>query len=201
MYIRLPVQCPIWTVLPLNLTYTLIFLSQLSWTNLPYADFILDFISIFLSLGRLSKESVQVRGPLWHFVTSLFFTARTPRPSPKLEDYPLSAVCDCLFNIFETTLHIWKASPPAVIWGCAMAWWQGNNLTWKEHMKRTKRQFKGFYFWSTCIRHYCKVWTYGTIPKFTVSCKTCLHKEGLPIARQPEMASIYIWLKWKWWKV
>jgi hypothetical protein len=25
------------------------------------------------SLGRLSAESIQVRGPLWHFITSLFF--------------------------------------------------------------------------------------------------------------------------------
>jgi hypothetical protein len=29
-----------------------------------------------------------------------------PRPSPKLQDYPLSAVRDCLFNIFAATLHI-----------------------------------------------------------------------------------------------
>jgi hypothetical protein len=27
-------------------------------------------MSILFSLGRLSKESIQVRGPLWHFVTS-----------------------------------------------------------------------------------------------------------------------------------
>jgi hypothetical protein len=30
----------------------------------------------------------------------------TPRPTPKLEDYLLSAVRDCLFNIFAATLHI-----------------------------------------------------------------------------------------------
>ena len=29
-----------------------------------------------------------------------------PRPIPKLEDHPLSAVHDCLFNIFAATLHI-----------------------------------------------------------------------------------------------
>ena len=29
-----------------------------------------------------------------------------PRPTPKLEDHPLSAVRDCLFNIFAATLHI-----------------------------------------------------------------------------------------------
>jgi len=28
-----------------------------------------------------------------------------PRPTPKLEDHPLSAVHDCLFNLFAATLH------------------------------------------------------------------------------------------------
>jgi len=28
------------------------------------------------------------------------------RPTPKLEDHPLSAVRDCLFNIFANSLHI-----------------------------------------------------------------------------------------------
>ena len=28
------------------------------------------------------------------------------RPTPKLEDHPLSTVRDCLFNIFAVTLHI-----------------------------------------------------------------------------------------------
>jgi hypothetical protein len=29
-----------------------------------------------------------------------------PRPTPKLEDHPLSTVRDCLFNVFAATLHI-----------------------------------------------------------------------------------------------
>jgi len=29
-----------------------------------------------------------------------------PRPTPKLEEYPSSAVRDCLFNLFTATLHI-----------------------------------------------------------------------------------------------
>jgi hypothetical protein len=29
-----------------------------------------------------------------------------PRPTPKLEDHPLSAVRDWLFNVFAATLHI-----------------------------------------------------------------------------------------------
>jgi len=28
-----------------------------------------------------------------------------PRPTPKLEDHPLSAVRECLYNIFAGTLH------------------------------------------------------------------------------------------------
>jgi hypothetical protein len=34
-----------------------------------------------------------------------------PRPTPKLEGHPLSAVRDFLFNIFVAILHIWKPSP------------------------------------------------------------------------------------------
>jgi len=30
-----------------------------------------------------------------------------PRPTPKLEDYPLSTVRDCLLSMFAATLHIW----------------------------------------------------------------------------------------------
>jgi len=29
-----------------------------------------------------------------------------PRPTSKLEDHPLLAVCDCLFSIFTATLNI-----------------------------------------------------------------------------------------------
>jgi hypothetical protein len=32
------------------------------------------------------------------------------RPTPKLEDHPLSAVRDCLFNIFAANLRIWRPS-------------------------------------------------------------------------------------------
>jgi hypothetical protein len=35
-----------------------------------------------------------------------------PRPTPKLEHHPLSAVRDCLLNIFAATLHIRRPSPP-----------------------------------------------------------------------------------------
>jgi len=42
------------------------------------------------------------------FLTGLFHRKGllAPCPSLKLEDHPLSAVHDCLFNLFEATLHI-----------------------------------------------------------------------------------------------
>jgi hypothetical protein len=43
-----------------------------------------------------------------------------PRPTPKLDDHLLSAVCYCLFNIFAATLHIWRPFPPSATWGRAM---------------------------------------------------------------------------------
>jgi hypothetical protein len=53
-----------------------------------------------------------------------------PRPTPKLDDHPLSAVRDCLFNIFAANLHNWRPSPPSATWGRAMPWWPGTHLTW-----------------------------------------------------------------------
>ena len=46
---------------------------------------------------------------LWLFCNMISFYGEellAPRPTPKLEDHPLSALCDCLFNIFTATLHI-----------------------------------------------------------------------------------------------
>jgi hypothetical protein len=45
-----------------------------------------------------------------------------PRPTPKLDDHPLSAVRDCLFNIFAATLYIWRPSPPSATRGRVMPW-------------------------------------------------------------------------------
>jgi len=40
-----------------------------------------------------------------------------PRPTPNLEDHPLSVVRDCLFNILTATLRSWRPSPPVAILG------------------------------------------------------------------------------------
>jgi hypothetical protein len=60
-----------------------------------------------------AKESVQVRGTLKHFITIKIFYGEgllVPRPTNKLEDHPLSAVRDSLFNIFAATLDNWRTS-------------------------------------------------------------------------------------------
>ena len=44
-----------------------------------------------------------------------------PRPIPKLEDHPLSAVHDCIFNIFTAT-PILEAVPPSATWRHAIGW-------------------------------------------------------------------------------
>ena len=44
-----------------------------------------------------------------YFLTFFFFRGEellAPRPTPKLEDHPLSAIRDCLFNLFAAILHI-----------------------------------------------------------------------------------------------
>jgi hypothetical protein len=65
-----------------------------------------NLMSIFLGLGRLSKDSVQ-----WlidRFRNKLAFYGEVllaPHPFRKLEDHPLSFVCGYLFNIFAANLH------------------------------------------------------------------------------------------------
>jgi hypothetical protein len=57
------------------------------------------FITVLTS-ARLTYE---------YFLTCFFLHGEellAPRPTPKLENHPLSAVRGCLFNIFAATLHI-----------------------------------------------------------------------------------------------
>jgi hypothetical protein len=51
-----------------------------------------------------------------------------PHPTLKLENHPLSAVHDCLFNIFTSTLHSCRLPPPSTTCECAMTWRQGTHL-------------------------------------------------------------------------
>jgi hypothetical protein len=102
IYIGLLVRChlcPIWSpVLSLNLTIVLYIcisfatvMSEPALKRFPISH-VRNLMSIFFSLGRLSREFVHVRGPLWHFVIRVFLRRRVVSPKPKLNDHPLSAV-------------------------------------------------------------------------------------------------------------
>jgi hypothetical protein len=91
-----------------------------------------NLISLFQCLG-CARESVHFRGLCTNFATNKMFYGGellAPCPTPKLEGHPLSAVRDCLFNIFAATSHFWRSSPLSATWGRTMPWWQGTHLTW-----------------------------------------------------------------------
>jgi hypothetical protein len=48
-----------------------------------------------------------------------------PLPTPELEGNPLSAVCDCLFNIFATTFRIQRPSPLSAMYPHQYVWQKG----------------------------------------------------------------------------
>jgi len=59
-----------------------------------------------------------------------------PRPTPTLEDHPLLAVHDFLFNIFAATLH--TGGPSSIhSSGCTMPWWQELSDNQKVHYHKT----------------------------------------------------------------
>jgi hypothetical protein len=104
-------------------------------------------MSTSLGLGRTFKQSVQIQGPLWHFVTSLFFYGEellAQRPTLKLKDHHLLAVRDCVFNIFAATLHNWRPSPPSTTEGRAMPWWHETHLTWRVTFTESCKQSRPF---------------------------------------------------------
>jgi len=45
-----------------------------------------------------------------------------PNPATKLEDHPLSAFDECLFNMFAVTLHIWRVRHATVSATCLFCW-------------------------------------------------------------------------------
>ena len=60
---------------------------------------------------------------VWTFRNKMRFYGEelTPRPTPKLEDHPLSAVRNCLFNIFAGAVHIGGRSSIRNLWR-SMPW-------------------------------------------------------------------------------
>ena len=66
-------------------------------------------VVIFMLLRSYQSISPGPRLCLWTFRNKIRFNREellAPRPIPKLEDHPLPAVRNCLFNIFAATHHI-----------------------------------------------------------------------------------------------
>jgi len=60
------------------------------------------FVEIECSLPHSQVSGCTFRNKIRFYGEELL----APRPTSKLEDHPLSAVRECLFNIFAATLHI-----------------------------------------------------------------------------------------------
>jgi hypothetical protein len=55
----------------------------------------------------LHATSIMFRNKMFFYSEELL----TPRPTPMLEDHPLSTIRECLFNIFATTFRILRSQP------------------------------------------------------------------------------------------
>jgi hypothetical protein len=81
--------------------------------------FVLHTLPISSSLTWLRSSIQRIRsGPRLSVIIRnkfIFYDEKllAPRLTPKLEDHPLSAVRDCLFNIFSATLYTLRASAPS----------------------------------------------------------------------------------------
>jgi hypothetical protein len=112
--IPLRVRChrsPIWPALPLNLTYILIVIFA-TITSEPalyklIAFHVPNLITIFLCLGRLSKESVQVRGSCKKARNNLIFLRRGGARGP-----PLVVCHRLLIHCIRSYLPVLEAIPP-----------------------------------------------------------------------------------------
>jgi len=81
------------------------------------------------------KGSVQATRQLYPFHNKASFYGEellAPRSAPKLEERPLSAVRNCLFNIFTATLHIGGRSSICNLRMCH-ALVTGTHLSWHEY--------------------------------------------------------------------
>jgi len=86
--------------------------------NLPNSDIPCSKSHIHFPFHRsLQRIHLSLRPCLTFCKMLLFYGEKLlvpPSTQPlKLEKHPLLALCNCLFNIFTATLHIWRSSPPS----------------------------------------------------------------------------------------
>jgi hypothetical protein len=66
------------------------------------------------------------------------------RPTPKLEEHPLSSVCSCLFNVFPANFHSWRSSLYQRLED-AHAVVTGTHEAWSANTTENKKWFVLFY--------------------------------------------------------
>jgi hypothetical protein len=88
-----------------------------------------NLTSIFFLSGRLSIESVQVRAPLWRFVTSLYFMVRSfsPTPYPEAGGPPLVGCLRLLLSFIYGGRFLHPQLEKSTI-----LLWQVTHLTWQN---------------------------------------------------------------------
>ena len=93
LYSQLPATCP-YPEPPRSSPYP-------HFQNIHH-DVPFSLLRSYQSINRSPRQVFMFRNKARFYGEEL----STPRPTPKLEDHPLSAVRDWLFNIFAATLHI-----------------------------------------------------------------------------------------------
>jgi hypothetical protein len=72
-------------------------------------------ISCPFSFAYVIPKNLSESDALRNILYQTFFYGNellVPRPTSKLEDHPLSAVRDCLFQIFTATIHVETEDAP-----------------------------------------------------------------------------------------
>jgi hypothetical protein len=112
---------------------------------------------------------------LCKFRNRLYFTVMIKSPSLNTHAgyHPMSAVRECLFNVFTAVLHTCSPSPPSATWERAMPWWQGTNMT-KERKYATRTAYKGMVMALNLVET-MKVWWFlvrkGDVRRYGTGCK------------------------------
>jgi len=92
---------------------------SLSWAKLRVTQLLKKFPAFYRTQRFITMftRAHQVQDLVLTFHYELVFYSDellAPCPTPRLEDHPLSAVCNCLLNIFTATLHIWRLYSPSI---------------------------------------------------------------------------------------
>ena len=84
-----------------------------------YSPLIFAFqISCPFSIASVFLKDQFKLEALWN--VSLWWEVTRTSPNSQSADHPLSAACNCLFNIFAATHDVWWPYPLSATWGCAV---------------------------------------------------------------------------------